>query len=296
MSNFLDNLEDKIAFKKAIRQLDEEQSSKRSTVTRVYHNAAFSMPQKDNFTDFATNDTVDTNYFKKWREDYILEPGNHETIIETKRIDYDEDDVSADTNDVVNDNAAIVTAEFDFDNEKEAQENISAESKDKFIDLMDQKNELKRDNTQEFSDFKSFLLSKQKAIQDEVAHALSKQKSELNDVMPALVDKKETSDSASKIDQEENKKDRQEIKDKLDEILKSITETKNNNKTAGNSTARRKSTATSRSTKTTMAASQPLKVVPKKTTSKSTGSVRKTRGKAKRKLDSDIVKIVDWRD
>lgn len=269
MSNFLDIIEDKIAFKKALKQLDEEQATKRSSVTRVYHNTAFSAPQKETISHFVSDDAVDTNYFKEWREEVILEPGNHETIIETKRANYDEED----------------------------KENQTSNKGSSFIDILDSKNDLKRDINQDFSDFKSYLQNRQKSIKEEVAQSSVKEDIDMNFVQPTVIkQKKDEILLGSQDNQQQNEKDRQEIKDKLDEILKSITENKNNNIDADAAISEKKTNTTAKLAIKKKGATEPNKVISKKTSVKSTEAPRKTRGKAKRKLDSDIVKIVDWRD
>ena len=280
MLKFLDKIEDRIAFKRAVNELDEENKIKTGTVTRVYHNNSLNIKKETPVVDILTGSEVDVNYFKEWHDDVVLEPGNHETIID----DFDKfnEDRIREKNEAVQ---VIKNQSHDNDKSQEkTQEEASSAGYKSFIDMLDAKNNLKPSEGRTF-DYKSFIknrnndVDKNEAFEDNIGSNVMTRDGRIGKV--SLSDR--NNDINNKIVSERN-----EISEKLDQIISSLNSKINEKSDDGSVVAKVDPQSEE------VHAPAPIKVV--KRTSSATATKRKTRGKGKRKFDKDVVKFIDWRE
>ena len=266
MLNFFEKLEDKIAFKRAIKEVEEEsaKTTRSGTVTRVYHNNEFSSPLPKTKVKPFGGDEVDTKYFKDWRYEDSLEPGVHETYFtdeitghkenKNKIYDFDLEEKQGENGDV--DKPA---------DDKDSQSD--AEFKKSIFEGIDKNNDLKRNDLKSFPDYKSYFAAKlkeklNKTFDSDKADIKEEKNNEKSSSVAAVA-------TTQVVESEQSKQDREEIKDKLDQIIQSLRK---------------------KPDEETQKVAEPVVQVKKSTTK------RKTRGKGKRKFDADVITNVDWRD
>lgn len=255
MLNFFEKIEDKIAFKRAIKEVEEEGIDPSvKSITRVYYTDTINNTKPNNIGD-GKKDQVDTKYFKDWRNEEVLEPGVHETNF---------DDTF---NDRLKNNAKAKPVYVEEDEEDNSStDKKETDDKDSLLDKIDKNNSLARDS-QRITDYRSYFASKLKEN--------LQRKSDIDDMTKP--DEKASDNQTGKIiteariiESEQSKQDREDIKDKLDQIIKSLSG---------------KNVETSQTTVV-----EPVVQVKKSTTK------RRTRGKGKRKFDADVITNIDWRD
>ncbi len=260
MLDFLTKLEEKHAFKKAVKEMKQRGFIFDNTITRVYHNNISSNKDKD--VKLNTSDTVDTAYFKDWRGDNklaeVVENIAPETILQMG-------EALPDTTKPVASFKTVGNKFFITDDEEDEISDIKP--KQTVIDLLDKKNSLKP-NYAEMESFKSFL-------DDELNQKLAAQQDE-DFVEPVKSEPTEEIEAKqTKIDDYALK--RSEMNKKIQDFLSKVDQ---NNKT----------------TTINIVAKQKPQTIKKKTVAAQTATKKRTRGKAKRKFDADVITSVDWRD
>ncbi|MBQ7466699.1 MAG: hypothetical protein IJS74_01345 [Clostridia bacterium] len=267
--NFLNKYEDKVAFKKAVNELNSEASAKKGTVTRVYHNENLNIKKEIPNVDITTKDAPDVKYFKDWKSDEVLEPGNHETIIDYDKFEEEERKKQ---------DSKIVVVPQHSDEKFGSNE---SDAKKSFIDMLDERNNL-RPSGSDFSDFESYIRSRRSANTTAV-DGFDNNTNKNNNFDTNSYDRNEVKNGLSnnqKTESLQTQKDRQEIKDTLNQILRTLTSS-NEEKTVA---------------KKNEESVEIKPIVAVKKTAPKTSTQRRTRGKGKRKYDKDVVKFVDWRD
>lgn len=259
MLDFFTKLEEKHAFKKAVKELKKTGFNFDSTISRVYHNDI--TPNKSLNVSLNSGDMVDTTYFKDWRGD-------------NKLADIESDIVS---NEFVSEDELSQTDSENTDNKVENIEKIVENTtqildeeyddklkKNSLIDIFDKNNNLKPN----YSDIESFRNYLDIALDRNV----EEEKIEESEESVADSISEEVNDNELNA-QTDYMHARQEISKKLNQALHN---------------AEKKDMST-------------IHIVSKqkpKKTNNNTASVtgKRTRGKAKRKFDADVITSIDWRD